>query len=117
MKKQGVKRVNQTSGYVISKLTDQRIFAVHFKNTIMTMATSLGAKPKVNTPENYKGIENHRKSAEHLEKAAKLHLEAARHHESGEHGKAAKSTIAAQGHVLIAAEAQREDVRHHAMEV
>jgi hypothetical protein len=35
MKKQGVKRVNQTSGYVISKLTDQRIFAVHFKNTIM----------------------------------------------------------------------------------
>jgi hypothetical protein len=83
----------------------------------MTMATSLEASPKVNTPENYKGIENHRKSAVHLEKAARLHLDAAKHHESGDHGKAAESTIAAQGHVLIATEAQREDVRHHALEI
>lgn len=65
--------------------------------------------------ENQKGIENHKKTALHLQEAAKHHLEAAKHHEEGNHEKAAKSTVTAQGYLSLAAEAQKEDVKHHAL--
>ncbi len=61
-----------------------------------------------------KGIENHKNTAAHLKAAAKNHLEAARHHEAGNHLQAAQSTIIAQGHVQLASDAQREDVKQHA---
>jgi hypothetical protein len=67
------------------------------------------------SPENQKGIENHKTAAMHLESAAKFHLEAARNHENGNHEKAAQSTVAAHGHFLLASEAQKEDVKHHAL--
>ena len=67
------------------------------------------------TAENKKGIENHKKTATHLETAAKLHKEAAKHHEDGNHEKAAESTVKAQGHMAIANEHQKEDVKQHAI--
>jgi hypothetical protein len=65
--------------------------------------------------DNHKGIENHKKIASHLEAAAKHHLDAAQHHESGLHEKAADSTIKAHGHISLANEAQKEDVKYHAL--
>lgn len=58
--------------------------------------------------ENQKGIENHKRAASHLQEAAK-------HHENGDEEKAAHSTLKAQGYHSLATEAQREDVRHHAL--
>lgn len=83
----------------------------------MTTTTDLikTEKPSFSPAENQKGIENHKKTATHLESAAKHHHEAAKHHEDGNHEKAAQSTIKAQGHVTLATEAQREDVKHHAL--
>lgn len=49
------------------------------------------------------GVENYKKIAAHLESAAKHHLLAASDHEAGNHEKAAKNTLAAYGHVTIAA--------------
>jgi hypothetical protein len=66
--------------------------------------------------ENQKGIENHRTAAGHLESAAKFHLEAAQHHQAGEHEKAARSTLKAQGFFSLASEAQKQDVKHHALD-
>ena len=65
--------------------------------------------------ENQKGIENHKRAAYHLQEAAKHHLEAAKHHENGDEEKAAYSTVKAQGHHNLAAEAEWEDVKHHAL--
>ena len=69
----------------------------------------------VSTADNQKGIENHKKTATHLQEAAKNHLEAAKHHEDGNHEKAAKSTITAHGHLILAHEAQKEDAKQHAL--
>ena len=49
--------------------------------------------------------------ATHLETAAKHHLDAAKHNEADNHEKAALSTVKAQGHFVLANEAQREDVK------
>lgn len=65
--------------------------------------------------ENEKGIENHKMAARHHENAAKYHLDAARHHEAGRHEQASDSAIKAYGHHYLACEAQREDVKHHAL--
>ncbi len=76
------------------------------------------ATNKETTPsnsENQKGIDNHKRVATHLQAAAKSHLRAAKHHKEGNHKKAARSTITAQGHVSLATRAQKEDVRHHAI--
>ena len=70
---------------------------------------------KVTPEENKKNIENHKKIATHFESAAKHHTEAANHHEKGNHEKAASSTIAAQEHAALAIEAQKEDVKKHAL--
>lgn len=70
---------------------------------------------KKTSDEIQKGVKNHKKIAHHLDAAAKLHLDAAKHHEDGEHKKAAQSTIAAQGFLILANEAQQEDVKHHAL--
>ena len=44
------------------------------------------------------------------------HLEtAAKHHESDNHEKEALSTVKSQGHFALANEAQREDVKNHAI--
>lgn len=72
-------------------------------------------KTKVSTAENQKGIENHKTAAKHHQEAAKHHLDAAKHHEAGNHDKASDSTIKAQGHNCLANDAQREDVKHHAL--
>ncbi|MFN7910332.1 MAG: hypothetical protein ACK5QC_00820 [Bacteroidota bacterium] len=73
-----------------------------------------GNSLKVLTPaENKKGIENHKVIAAHLEAAAKNHLEAAKHHAEENHEKAARSTIIAQDHLVIANEAQKEDAKAH----
>ncbi len=65
--------------------------------------------------ENNKGSENHRKAAKHHEEAAKLHHEAAKYHEAGNHAKAFESTIKAYGHHCLSSEAEREDLKHHAL--
>ncbi|MEP7195940.1 MAG: hypothetical protein ABI851_05430 [Saprospiraceae bacterium] len=70
---------------------------------------------KESKAENLKGIENHKKAAIHLEAAAKLHNEAAKHHEAGNHDMAALNTVKAHGQHLLANEAQKEDVKHHAL--
>jgi len=81
-----------------------------------TTATPIKAeKTNVSTAENKKDVENHKKIATHLQSAAKFQLEAAKYHEEGNHEKAAKSTITAQGHLALANEAQREDVKYHAL--
>ena len=67
------------------------------------------------SPENQKGIKNHKTAAKHHQEAAKHHLDAAKHHEAGDHDKAFESTIKAHGHHCSANDAQREDVKHHAM--
>jgi len=65
--------------------------------------------------ENHKGVENHKKAAMHHQEAAKHHLEAAKHHEAGNHEKAHASAIKAHGHGCCANDAQKEDVKHHAL--
>ena len=71
---------------------------------------------KTVTPtDNKKGVENHKAIATHLEAAAKHHLDAAKHHEEEHHDKAAKSTVKAQGHLLLAGEALKEDAKQHAL--
>jgi hypothetical protein len=70
---------------------------------------------KVTPADNLKGIENHKKIATHLEAAAKHHLDAAKHHEAGNHEKAAQSTVKAHGESCCATEAQKEDLKQHAM--
>ena len=67
------------------------------------------------TIENKKGIENHKLAAKHHQEAAKNHLEAAKHHEDGNHEKAAQSTLVAHGHNSLANDAQKEDVKNHAI--
>lgn len=76
------------------------------------------SKNEVATPpnkEDQKGAKNHQRIAKHLQAAAKSHLKAAKHHEKGNHKKAAKSTVAAYGHISLAKKAQRQDVRHHVL--
>ena len=84
----------------------------------MSTTTNLNKTEKATaTPtEIQKGIENHKKAAKHLEEAAKNHHDAAKHHEAGNHEKAAQSTVKAQGQVTLATEAQREDVKNHALQ-
>ena len=72
-------------------------------------------KTSVSPAENKKGIENLKIAAQHHQEAAKSHLEVAKHHEEGNHDKAAQSTIVAHGHNSLANEAQKEDVKQHAL--
>jgi hypothetical protein len=64
---------------------------------------------------NQKRIDNHKRAAKHHEEAAKNHLEAAKNHEEGNHDKAFKSTVKAQGHLLLASETQKEVNKNHAL--
>jgi hypothetical protein len=64
---------------------------------------------------NQKRIENHKKAAIHHEAAARHHYEAAKQYESGSHEKAYRSTLVAQGHHIMAAEHQREVLKHHVL--
>jgi hypothetical protein len=57
---------------------------------------------KVSPEEKQKRIDAHKQTATHLETAAKHHQDAAKHHEENNHEKAAKSTLAAQGHLILA---------------
>ncbi len=80
-----------------------------------TTTTPQKEEKKIISPiDNQKNIENHKKIATHLETAAKHHQEAAKHHEADNHDKAAASTVKAQGHLALASEAQKEDVKTHA---
>ena len=72
-------------------------------------------KEIVPVAENKKDIENHKKTAAHLQESATHHLDAAKHHEEGNHEKAAKSTVAAQGHFALASETQKDDTKQHAL--
>jgi len=83
----------------------------------MTTTLTLLKKGKtyLSTKENQKGIENHINIAFHLEVAAKHHMAAAKYHESGDHDKAAHSTFRAQGHLSLADEAHREDIKRHSL--
>ncbi len=58
-------------------------------------------------------IQSHKKAALHLEEAAKNHHEAAKFHDEGNHEKGHYSTIKAQGHTILASEAQRELLKNH----
>ena len=80
-----------------------------------TTTTTKTEVKKVTPEENKKNVENHKKIATHLESAAKLHVEAANYHEKENHDKAAQSTIKAHGHTALALEAQKEDVKKHAL--
>jgi hypothetical protein len=64
---------------------------------------------------NQNRIDNHKKAAKHHEEAAKSHLDAAKNHEEGNHDKALKSTVKAQGHLLLASESQKEVSKNHAL--
>ena len=66
------------------------------------------------TADNQKVVANHKKAADHFTAAAKGHSDAAKHQENGHHEKAAKSTVEAHGHSVIAHEAQKENAKHHA---
>ncbi|MEO6902770.1 MAG: hypothetical protein ABI315_06410 [Bacteroidia bacterium] len=80
-----------------------------------TTTTPQKDEKKVISPmDKQKNVENHKKIATHLEAAAKHHEDAAKHHEADNHDKAAMSTIKAQGHLALANEAQKEDVKNHA---
>ena len=81
-----------------------------------TTTTPQTEEKKITFPIDKKStIENHKKIAAHLETAAKHHQDAAKHHEAENHEKAALSTVKAQGHLLLANEAQKEDVKNHAV--
>lgn len=69
---------------------------------------------KVTPEQKQKTIEAHKKTANHLDEASKHHQEAAKHHEADQHDKAAKSTLAAQGHLILANEAQKEEAKKYA---
>ncbi len=81
----------------------------------MSTTTTKAENKALSPAELQKNIECHKTTSAHLQEAAKHHLEAAKHHEKGEHEKAAQSTIVALGHVHIATESQKEDVKHHAV--
>lgn len=69
----------------------------------------------ISKADNLKGIENHKLAAAHFQAAANNHLDAAIHHEKGNHEKAAMSTIQAHGHATLARNAQKDDVKKHAL--
>jgi hypothetical protein len=77
--------------------------------------TSTSEKKNISSAENKKDSENHKKIATHLEEAAKHHKEAAKQHEAGDHDKAARSTVIAQGYHALAHEANKEDIKYHAL--
>jgi hypothetical protein len=80
-----------------------------------TIATPIKKEvPEITATENKKRIENHKKAANHLETAAERHLEAAKHCEAGNHDKACASTLKAHGHMALARETQKEDLKNHA---
>ena len=64
---------------------------------------------------NHAAIKYHESAAHYHEKAAKHHLDAATHHKTGNHKKASESTVKALGHHCLAGEAQREDLKYHAV--
>ena len=65
--------------------------------------------------ENKKGIENHKQAAIHHEAAAKCHHDAVKYHEAGNHEKAYKSSLIAYGHLVLAEELAKEDLKHHTL--
>jgi hypothetical protein len=72
-------------------------------------------KNAMSQEENQKGIENHKLAAKHLQQSAEHHTEAAMHHEAGNHEKASESTVKAHGHQSLANEAQKADMKQHAL--
>ena len=80
------------------------------------IATPIKKEPVMDPiAENQKCIDNHKKASKHHEEAAKHHLDAAKHYEAGSRDKALNSTLKAQGHLLIAADAQKEVNKSHAL--
>ena len=73
-----------------------------------TIATPITAS------ESKKRTENHKKTAAYLETAATHHLDAAKYYEAGNHDKACASALKAHGHVALAKETQKEDLKNHA---
>ena len=71
-------------------------------------------KTNLSPADNQKGIEHHKTAAKHHEEAAKHHRDAAKHHEEGNHDKAAESAVKANGHQLLAKDAQDEGAKVHA---
>jgi hypothetical protein len=71
-------------------------------------------KTNLSPADKQKGIENHKTAAKHHEEAAKHHHDAAKHHEEGNHDKAAASAVKANGHQLLANDAQEESAKFHA---
>jgi hypothetical protein len=80
-----------------------------------SMSTKKEQSNGSSSTENKKGIENHKTAAKHHEEAAKHHRDAAKHHEAGNHSKASESTVKAHGERCLACDAEREDVKHHAL--
>lgn len=77
-----------------------------------TIPNQKGENAKV---QNEKVIENHKKIAKHLDTASKHHTDAAKHHEAENHEKAAVSTLNAHGHLILAREAHRENLKRLAL--
>jgi hypothetical protein len=61
-------------------------------------------KNAMSQEENQKGIENHKLAAKHLQQSAEHHTEAA-----------SESTVKAHGHQSLANEAQKADMKQHAL--
>jgi len=71
-------------------------------------------KTNLSPADNQKVIENHKTAAKHHEEAGKHHRDAAKHYEDGNHDKAAQSAVKANGHQLLAKDAQEEGAKTHA---
>ena len=72
-------------------------------------------KKDLSHSDHYQGIEYHKKAAKNHEEAAKHHLDAARYLALGNNEKAFESTVKAHGHHSLANEAQKEVLRHYAL--
>lgn len=73
------------------------------------------AETKITPAENQKRITAHKTIATHLETAAKHHHDAAKYHEEENHEKAAKSTITAHEHLMLANNAEKEESKKDAL--
>lgn len=84
----------------------------------MANNTTITKKEERTTPtaaDTAKRIENHKATATHLSDSSKHHQEAAKHLEAGNHDKAAQSTLIAHGHQSLADDKQKENIKHHAL--
>jgi hypothetical protein len=89
---------------------------LHLKPSLMSnVEESINKALNVPVTNNSKQVESHKQAAKHYLEAARHHEAAARYHEAGDGAKAAQSAIKAFGHQSLAADHQREQLKHSAL--